>query len=741
MAGRDITDGRANRSIAVDVGIVSTSSYWTNTDVSYDVAIGGQPFLYAINDARPYIRETAPFKKDQFDNQQEPGEQSLTGWWIRSQSSFHSGTGIKFYDPSSGETVAHRFAESKGINPWVRGQVTLLKSCVSGHITTGPIADNKRPNQFLRSITWGTNSGVLLLDEYDMDKINSDGTVTHFVDYNNGTDSKVFAMCDDGTTAYWITNNTSGGAKLEMLKKDLTLDSTTAGSSMFTSPGTVVTNAVIDFVKERIVACINNKVYELNGSSGSLGTAVYTHPSTSHIYTSITASGTAIYISGYNGIQSTIQKFTLGSNGTMPTLTQAVVAAELPVGEIVYKIFYYLGYMMIGTSKGIRAATVESDGSISYGPLIVNTVHPCYDFAAYDHYIWCATSIDGVNPGTVRIDLGNEIEPLRFAYANDVYADTERNHITTACAFLDSTNRLAFTSASLNAGVEGSGLVVTNKQLTSNVATLTLSGNHGLVVGDIVWVQGVGSPFDSSSGTYTITAKTDTTISYAKTNANIASTAVSSSTARVELPGNIWIESANDLIPSGYIKSGNIRYNTLEKKHFERMIARGEFNYGSMVLETVDPRGNEYDHITYEAGFEPVEVTTEPPYEAEEYVAVKFILNRDATDISKGPVFKGYQLKALIATQRHRVLQFPMYCFDVETDRYNTIVGYEGRAYDRLQALETIEESGDVVTWQDLTTGETHQAVIEKISFTRMTPPDKRFSGFGGIITIQVRTL
>ena len=737
---RDITDGRSTRSIAVDVGIVSTSAYWQNTDVSYDVAIGGLPFMYAINDSRPYIRETAPFKKDQFDNQQEPGEQSLTGWWIRSQSSFHAGSGIKFYDPSAGEVVAHRFADSKGVNVWTRGQVTLLKSCALGHITTGAIADNNRPNQHIRSIAYNGYQGILMLDEYDIDKVDANGNEVHFVNYNAGTDSKVFAMCDDGTTAYWVTNNASSG-KLEVLKKALTLDYTTAGTSMMTSPGITVTNSVMDFVKERIVACINNSVYEFAGSATALPTPIYTHPSTNHIYTSIAASGAAIYIAGYNGIQSTIQKFTLSSAGVMPTLTSAVVAAELPVGEIVYKIFYYLGYMMIGTNKGVRAASVsDTDGSLSYGPLIVTTSQPCYDFAARDHFIWCATGVAG-QPGTVRIDLGNEIEPLRFSYANDVYYDGSTDHVTTACAFIDSTDRLAFTSASNTAGT-----LVVNKQKTSGVVTLTTSTAHGLVTGDKVWVQGVlavsGSEFSSTTGAFTVTGtSTTTTFTYALAGADVASTAVSSTAAKVQKPGGIHIESATDLVPSGYIKSGNIRYNTLEKKHFERLIARGNYTYGSMTLETVDPDGNEYDHISYDATVAPVEVTTEPPYEAAEYVAVKFILYHDDVDATKGPTFTGYQLKALIATKRHRVLQFPMYCFDVETDRYNTIVGYEGRAFERLQALETAEESGDVVTWQDLTTGETHQAVIEKISFTRMTPPDKRFSGFGGIITIQVRTL
>jgi hypothetical protein len=91
LAGRDITDGRGDalgnaRSIATDVGVVASSSVWQNTSEAYDVAVGGLPFFYAINDSRPYIRQTAPFRKEQFDNGKEPGEQSLTGWWLRSQS-------------------------------------------------------------------------------------------------------------------------------------------------------------------------------------------------------------------------------------------------------------------------------------------------------------------------------------------------------------------------------------------------------------------------------------------------------------------------------------------------------------------------------------------------------------------------------------------------------------------------------------------------------------------------------
>jgi hypothetical protein len=659
VAGRDITEGRATRAIAVDVGVVATSAIWQNTDVAYDTAIGGMPFIYAISDARPYIRQTAPFKKEQFDNQPEPGEQSLTGWWIRSQMSFHAGDGITFYEPAqtAPNSPAHyRFADSKGVNVWEPGQVTLLNSTTEGHNTTGQIKTNLRPDQQIRSIKWNNTSGTLLMDEYDVDKIASDGTVTHFIDYATGTDAPVYAICDDGTYAYWITNTAT---KKTVYKKPLTGTSASTAdvTKMFDEVG-VVANATMEYVKERIVMCADNKVYEFAPSAVAMPTAVYTHPSSTHVYTSVAASGPAIYVAGYNGIQSTIIKFTLSTAGVMPTLTSAITAAEFPVGEIVHKIHYYLGYMIIGTNKGIRVATVsDQDGSLSYGPLIIETTQPCYDFASRDHYVWCATGVSG-EPGVIRIDLSLEIEPLRFAYANDLYFSGVSGHQTTGCAFADGTDQLMFCT-----------------------------------------------------------------------------------TATTSEVGYVYYENESQLMPTGYLTTGYIRYNTLEPKNFKRLVARGDFEYGSMTLETVTADGTEYDVVAYDASVPPVEVTTSNPQEAQEYLAYKFVLYRDGDEASRGPVMKGYQAKATIATPRQRVMRFPVYCYDVETDRYNVQVGYEGRAFDRIGQLESVEENGDVVTWQDLTTGESRQAVIEQISFTRLTPPDRGFTGYGGVIDITIRTV
>jgi hypothetical protein len=810
VAGRDITEGRASRAVAVDVGVLSNASIWQNTDIAYDVAIGGMPFIYAISDQNPYIRQTAPYRKEQFDNQTEPGEQSLTGWWLRSQSSFHDGTGIVFYDPAliPGEGT-FQFADSKGVDIWTEGQATLLNDVDETHIITGTISPNRRPWQLARSIQWNgiasvtdkaltsnvatittaaphyfsagmsvTITGVdatfngtymitttptsttftyaktagnvastavspagtainidsldcvLLHDEYDVDKLyptitanvsnkaltsnvatlttstnhglrafmivevagvdatfNGEYTITsvptpttftyaktatdvtsqaatgtassnltHFIDYNSGTEDRVYAICDDGTTAYWVTNVTSGGStKMTVYKKSLDEHAGTTPIKMFDVTGTVITNAVMEFVKERIVACFDNKVYEFAPSATSLPTPVYTHPSVGHVYTSVTASGSAIYVTGFNGIQSTIQKFTLSTSGSMPTLTSAITAAEFPAGELSYCIFYYLGYMMVGTNKGVRVAQVTDDGSLIYGPLLFESTQPVYGFTGRDHYVWCTTGVDG-EPGITRINLSTQLQPLVFPYANDLYQPGVTGHQTTAVSLIGTTDRLFFCTA---------------------------AGSLG----------------------------------YA------------------------YMESDGALTPTGYLTTGYIRYNTLEPKNFKRLLGRGDFTYGSMTLETVDADGTEYDVISYDATVPPVEVTTSQPTGSQEYIAYKFIMYRDGTDNTKGPIFKGYQAKATIATPRQRVIRFPVYCFDVETDKYNVLVGYEGRALDRIGQLETIEETGDVVTWQDLTTGESRQCIIEQITFTRMTPPDRGFTGYGGVLTMTIRTV
>ena len=735
MAGKDITE-----SLPLNVGNPGIAGFWINNAEDYDVAIGGEPFILAPTDVNPYQRETAPYRKDQFDNSKEPGEQSLTGWWIRSQSSFHGGTGIKFYDPTSGESTNYRFTDSQGVDVWTKGQVSLLNDVYENHEITTALQANGKPSQHVRSIRYSDRDAVLLHDGYDVDKVyqpitasvsnkaltsnvatlttsaahglsvgmevvitgvdatfngtytittvpttttftyaktatdvtsaavspvgNATSTITHFIDYNSGSAEPVYGICDDGTYAYWVTNTPQGGAsKLHMYKKPLTGNSSDTSDivTMFYATGTTVTDALLEYVKDRIVMSVNNKIFEVAPNATALPTALYTNPVTTYVYTGITASGPAIYTAGHNGILSTIQKYTLSNtSGSMPTLTSAIVSAEFPPGEIVYDIYYYLGYMLIGTNKGVRVGIVnDQDGSVSYGPLIVETSQPCFDFAARDRFVWCATGIGSLDAGLIRIDLSTSVEgeSLRFAYANDLQYTQTTEHQTTGVAFFGTSNNLAFCTA------------------------------HNSTV------------------------------------------------------GHVYRELPSVKKSSGYLTTGAIRYGTLEPKNYKFIRGRGIFTNGAMDIATVDSNNNTYAVITYNSSIGTPEAATNSPEGPQEFISYKFTLSRSASNTSLGPTFKGFQAKSLPATKRQRLIQFPVWCYDVETDRYNVLAGYEGRAWERIQKLEDIEAAGDIINVQDFTTGERVQALVEKVSFVRKTPPSARYDGFGGLLTITVRTV
>ena len=720
--GDDITEA-----IPYNLSNPPVNSSYSGSTVAYDIAIGGQPFFLETSDDSPYRRVTAQYRKQQLDTTREPGEQTLTGWWIRSQSTFHLGQGINFFEPAQDESLRFQYTYSKGCDIWTKGQVTLLNSLDSTHYTTGDLQPNKRPFQIMRSIrpSWDvtnkaltsnvatltigthyltvgstvnidnidatfngtyvltavaattisyartaanvtsvasigtvTQDSILLWDKYDVDKIDSGGELIHFIDYNAGTDDPVFAICDDGTYAYWVTNKTSGGAKkVHLYKKALVDDDTVSPTLMFNATGIVTVNAVIEYTKERLVLALNDKVYEFATSATALPTAVYSHNDPDHIFTSITSSGAAIYVAGYGGIQSNIYKFTLTTAGAMPTLTSAITAAELPVGEIVYRVYYYLSYMAIGTNLGLRIASVsDQDGSIAYGPLLFESEQPVYDVAAFNRYLWCTTNVDG-NPGLTRVDLGQQVGAnLVFAYAWDLYDPETTGFITSSCSFLGNLNRLAFCSA-----------------------------NNGT------------------------------------TN------------------GSVYLQSATDLVPTAELRTGFIRYNTLENKIFKTLTPRFDTTNGGITIYSVQANNTETNIGSYPQGSSLTQIGIPYPSTPQQYLGFLFQFTRSETDATSGPKFTGYQVNTLPSIPRQRLIQYPAMCYDFEMDKFNNQAGYDGAAYNRQQVLERIEDIGDTVLVQDFRTGESYLGLIEEQDFINRTPTDKRYSGYGGVLLITIR--
>ena len=156
--GSDVTEG-----IPYVLSNPAGSTNFQATGVAYDIAINGLPFFLAASDDSPYRRVTAQYRKQQYDQTREAGEQSLTGWWFRSQSSFHLGQGIKYFEPAQDESLRFQYTESKGLDVWTKGQATLLNTTVR--------ALSSANDTIIIGANDGTNDCLVVADGIELKKI------------------------------------------------------------------------------------------------------------------------------------------------------------------------------------------------------------------------------------------------------------------------------------------------------------------------------------------------------------------------------------------------------------------------------------------------------------------------------------------------------------------------------------------------------------------------------------------
>jgi hypothetical protein len=632
--GDDITEG-----IPYALSNPSGSTAYTPTGPAYDVAFAALPFFLAASDEQPYRRVTAQYRKQQIDQTREPGEQTLTGWWVRSQSSFHLGAGIKYFEPIQEESLRFQYTESKGIDVWTRGQATLLNDTASFYTGAAPAQ--------MIGVNDGTNDCIFITDGTALKKITSAGSATTIT--QAGTASTIYSLTTDGSNYYFIN-----GTKIHKGS----VGATPADSEIYDTPS--VTRATIRYVKQRLLVAIGPAIYELNAnatSSAALPTALYTHPNSSWVWSSISEGPQAIYISGYdpNGTSSSVFKIGL-NEGTanalgFPTLLTPTVIIDMPSGERINDFDVYLGlYAVLATSAGFRVGVADATGDVQYGPLLFRDA-ACTAIAFKDSYAYIATKVDG-EAGLVRTDLSTTViaSALYFPWAWDLVA-AGTSATASQVAFFGNSDRLAFAT-----------------------------GN------------------------------------------------------------NIWAE-ATTLVASGYLRTGYIRYNTLETKIYKLLQARIDTTNGGITIQSIDSTDTEYSIGVFSQGETVPEINVSYPTTSQEYLGFKFTMSRSTADSTKGPLFTGYQLKSLPAVPRQRLIQYPVFCYDHESDKFSNEVGYEGSAYARMSQLEQIENVGDTIRVQDFRTGESYLGIIEEMDFINRTPEDKRFSGFGGTLLVTIRTI
>jgi hypothetical protein len=656
------------------------STYYDLNGNAFDMAVGGLPFIMAVTDSTPYKRQTAEFRVQRIDQMRDPGEHTLggSGYWTRSQSSWHYGEGVLFAEPMEGSDaeVRFRYRDSYGVDVWTPGEISLLNKTTLVQAFTGKCKID----------TGADTSGVAFLVATDMAprvaqtnaiyKITSAGTSTALVTFASISNETILGTTSDGTYLYVATTAGMYDIKLS--------DGTT--HKQYTYNGLTLAQVSLRYVKNRVVAGFGftngtYSAYELlfpdkgaGAASDIKKTMAASHGTfidgsdimpTNWVWAGVTEGTNAIYLGGYAGDHSKIFKLQVDNTGALGTL---ITAATMPRGEVVLSLYTYLGsYLMVGTNKGARVATLDQNGDMQYGPLVFTNSNGVYDFEGRDSYIWC-TNTNGINSdsGTTRINLAQPItlsgNPAQasfsgvYARATDVFASGITGTVN-AVRILGNSNQVAF-------AITGSG----------------------------VWLQ---HPTDLVE------------------TGQIRCSRIRYDTMENKAWKRIRIRTTDDLA-DGDIEVFKIGPTT------DTVITT--LYEGNSTTADID-LGDAYTEAGPDASF-------------------KLILSRNSTDATTGPVVVGIAVKALPTPTRARVLQIPLFCYDRETDKTGNMIGYEGYSRERLNALETIEANGQTVILQDFNQGgEPFEVIIDQVTFTRSTPASRNYTGFGGIITLIARTV
>lgn len=448
---------------------------------TYPVAIAGHP----------YMIDTAAALQDQFTQESVPyivryafytgslGEDTLNPdpAWRESVRSWQDGAGQIHYDTLTSTNVGVQsdpfmFRASKGIDPWTPGQFSALQDTQLAYASANTNLDLAIAGTYLyvadgSEVYWSL-----------------DGATFTAAGIAAGNPAQpVNDICSDGLTVYAALG--TGG-----------INTTTRGQ---TSSSTYVTSGDITnvaYVKGRLMCADNASAIYNIVATGALPTALFKHPNADFQWIGFADGESAIYAAGFSGDKSEIYAITIQSTGV--ALAAPTIAAALPSGEVVTAISAYLGFVVVGTTKGVRFCTETSSG-LTVGALI-QTNQPCRCAEGQERFIWFGwDNYDTESTGLGRMDL-TQINPGNVpAYASDLMASAQ-GQVTATVTFggqrymaVNGTGVFAESANLVNSGYIDSGLMTVKLQdgkvpLEVDVRRVLTAGTHQ------VWLAVDGGP-------------------------------------------------------------------------------------------------------------------------------------------------------------------------------------------------------------------------------------------------------
>lgn len=389
-----------------------STPYYTGSVAAIDIpetVVGLAGVDYPIDTTKYRHNGLAAFREGVVQSA-EPNDQlfdSQGAWW-RYRFSWHHGAGQVVADLERDGDPA-RFSASRGIDPWTKYEACLLpdtelvrSSAIDGIILVATanrlyVRTHSQQVWFSADLTaWTQVTGLAAENVVDLSTDGSDCYIA--------TTGHIYKVTDAGAGATSVTSGTPTGA--------------------FT---------MVAFVSNRLLAGDNNDLVEVGASTLDV---IRTHYQTAFRWTTAFQVGSRIYVGGYAGNRTELYSLTTTDAGA---LVLDAEAASFFAGELLHTAISYGGSVVLGTSEGIRFASLAGDGTLQYGPAI-SDAGAVRCAAAQGRFVWFNwDAFPDAGTGLGRLALDTFTDTLTPAYATDVFTEASSADVVDVARFGDRT--------------------------------------------------------------------------------------------------------------------------------------------------------------------------------------------------------------------------------------------------------------------------------------------------------------
>lgn len=373
--------------------------------VGWNVSLAGHRYLI---DVTKYQRSTLGSSAPQQDTSAEPGENSLSreGFWSRQQVDWRHGAGQRFFDAEGADRA--RFLQSTGTDPWTPYELDLLND-----------VEQKRASVNTNLECFEVGGKLWMVDGANL-LYTTDPTVQTPTFTSLAAGATILDVTTDGDRIYLAL----GGSGLKTVNVSTPATPATLG---------VLTPNLVQFANGRLIGAAGKLLYEIKADGTKVD--IRDDPRSAFTWVAVTGSPTAIFAAGTVGQRS--EFYAVTATDTATNLGAPRFAGHLPFGETIRTLISYAQIVAIGTSAGLRGATVDNN-TINYGELIaipggVDALSP------HGQFCWFSWSDYGSSTGLGRADLSVSTSEETFvpAWASDLQARNTQGTVKGVCTFGD----------------------------------------------------------------------------------------------------------------------------------------------------------------------------------------------------------------------------------------------------------------------------------------------------------------